>query len=45
MLKWLYRAWPFFGGLLSNMDVRLSKSDLAVPSRYADLVNDEVLRG
>ncbi|MGG6497737.1 UNVERIFIED_CONTAM: phosphoenolpyruvate carboxylase, partial [Bacteroidetes bacterium 56_B9] len=40
----LYREWPFFQTLLSNMDMVLSKSSIAIASRYADLVPDEKLR-
>jgi len=44
VLQRMYKAWPFFRGLLSNMDMVLSKSDLAIASRYAKLVEDETLR-
>lgn len=40
----LYREWPFFRMLLSNMDMVLAKSSIAVASRYAELVPDETLR-
>ena len=30
--------WPFFRTLLSNMDMVLAKSDIAIASRYAELV-------
>src|SRR3954465_2214439 len=43
-LQELYREWPFFRMLLSNMDMVLAKSSIAIASRYADLVPDEVLR-
>ena len=43
-LRAMYRDWPFFRTLLSNMDMVLSKSSLAVASRYAELVEDEELR-
>ena len=36
--------WPFFNALLSNMDMVIAKSDLALASRYADLVDDKRLR-
>jgi phosphoenolpyruvate carboxylase len=36
----MYRQWPFFRTLLSNMDMVLAKSDLALASRYAELVTD-----
>ena len=43
-LREMYRHWPFFRTLLSNMDMVLAKSDLAIASRYADLVTDPELR-
>src|SRR5215475_5905251 len=43
-LKELYREWPFFRMLLSNMDMVLAKSSIAIASRYADLVPDAELR-
>src|SRR5215217_1034215 len=42
-LKELYREWPFCT-LLSNMDMVLAKSSIAIASRYAELVPDVVLR-
>jgi phosphoenolpyruvate carboxylase len=43
-LQAMYRDWPFFRTLLSNMDMVLSKSSIAIASRYAQLVPDEALR-
>ncbi len=43
-LSELYREWPFFRMLLSNMDMVLAKSSIAIASRYAALVADENLR-
>ncbi len=43
-LQRMNRAWPFFRSLLSNMDMVLAKSDLAIASRYAELVEDADLR-
>jgi len=43
-LKELYREWPFFRTLLSNMDMVLAKSSIAIASRYAELVPDTSLR-
>jgi len=40
----MYRQWPFFRTLLSNMDMVLAKSDMALASRYAELVSDTRLR-
>ncbi|MBC7602136.1 MAG: phosphoenolpyruvate carboxylase [Ramlibacter sp.] len=44
LLQKMYRNWPFFRALLSNMDMVLAKSDLALGSRYAALVTDARLR-
>jgi phosphoenolpyruvate carboxylase len=44
LLRRMYVQWPFFRTLLSNMDMVLAKSDLALASRYAELVNDRKLR-
>ena len=44
LLKKMYRQWPFFSTLLSNMDMVMAKSDLALASRYAELVIDAALR-
>ncbi|WP_338763203.1 phosphoenolpyruvate carboxylase [Massilia sp. METH4] len=43
-LQAMARDWPFFATLLSNMDMVLAKTDLAIASRYAALVPDEALR-
>ncbi|MEM7696184.1 MAG: phosphoenolpyruvate carboxylase [Pseudomonadota bacterium] len=43
-LRAMAREWPFFRTLLSNLDMVLSKADLAIASRYAELVEDEALR-
>ena len=43
-LRAMYRQWPFFATLLSNMDMVLAKSDIAIASRYAELVADAALR-
>ena len=44
LLQRMYRQWPFFRTLLSNMDMVLAKSDLALASRYAELVDNARLR-
>ncbi|MDI1347725.1 phosphoenolpyruvate carboxylase [Aquabacterium sp.] len=44
LLQKMHRQWPFFRTLLSNMDMVLAKSDLALGSRYASLVDDGRLR-
>jgi phosphoenolpyruvate carboxylase len=43
-LRRMVNAWPFFKSLLSNMDMVLAKTDLAIASRYAELVTDAGLR-
>ena len=43
-LRAMHRQWPFFATLLSNMDMVLAKTDLAIASRYAELVPDVALR-
>jgi phosphoenolpyruvate carboxylase len=44
VLQAMYRDWAFFQMLLSNMDMVLAKSDIAIASRYAELVLDIELR-
>ncbi|MBL8427371.1 MAG: phosphoenolpyruvate carboxylase, partial [Dechloromonas sp.] len=43
-LRRMLKSWPFFRTLLSNMDMVLAKTDLAIASRYAELVADAELR-
>ncbi|HYM48502.1 MAG TPA: phosphoenolpyruvate carboxylase, partial [Burkholderiaceae bacterium] len=43
-LQKMFDRWPFFQALLSNMDMLLAKTDLAVASRYADMVKNAKLR-
>ncbi|MCX7193640.1 MAG: phosphoenolpyruvate carboxylase [Proteobacteria bacterium] len=43
-LQAMYREWAFFRGLMSNMDMVLSKTDMGIASRYAGLVEDVELR-
>ncbi|MCJ0902381.1 phosphoenolpyruvate carboxylase [Rhodococcus sp. ARC_M6] len=40
----LYEQWPFFRTVLSNMAMVMSKSDLGLAARYAELVPDVELR-
>ncbi|MCM2340700.1 phosphoenolpyruvate carboxylase [Rhodoferax sp.] len=44
LLQQMQKQWPFFSSLLSNMDMVMAKSDLALASRYAELVDDKRLR-
>jgi phosphoenolpyruvate carboxylase len=44
LLQKMYKQWPFFKTLLSNMDMVMAKSDLALASRYAELVTNSKLR-
>jgi phosphoenolpyruvate carboxylase len=43
-LRAMVEHWPFFATLLSNMDMVLAKTDLAIASRYSLLVQDAELR-
>ena len=43
-LQKMYADWPFFRTQLSNMDMVLAKSSIAIASRYAALVEDQDLR-
>ena len=40
----LYRKWPFFRTVLSNLAQVMAKSDLGIAARYAELVPDADLR-
>ncbi|MFO6420180.1 phosphoenolpyruvate carboxylase [Hylemonella sp. W303a] len=44
LLRKMAREWPFLRTLLSNMDMALAKSDLALGSRYAGLVDAPLRR-
>ena len=44
LLQTMQKQWPFFQTLLSNMDMVMAKSDLALAARYAELVPDARLR-
>ncbi len=44
LLQQMYKQWPFFSTLVSNIDMVMAKSDLALAWRYAELVPDARLR-
>ncbi|MEO8935341.1 MAG: phosphoenolpyruvate carboxylase [Burkholderiaceae bacterium] len=43
LLRRMVKSWPFFATLLSNMDMVMAKSDLAIAARYVALVPDAKL--
>ncbi|ANW64600.1 phosphoenolpyruvate carboxylase [Mycobacterium sp. djl-10] len=44
VLQDLYRRWPFFRTVLSNMAQVLAKADMGLAARYSELVDDVELR-
>ena len=44
LLRRMFGEWPFFQTLLSNMDMVLAKTDIAIATRYSELVGDAALR-
>jgi phosphoenolpyruvate carboxylase len=44
LLRAMAEGWPFFQAALSNLEMVLAKSDMAVAAGYAELVTDETLR-
>jgi phosphoenolpyruvate carboxylase len=44
LLREMHEQWPFFASVLSNMAMVLAKTDLAIASRYAELVPDADVR-
>ncbi len=43
-LQDMYKNWAFFRGLMSNMDMVLSKTDMGIAASYSELVKDIPLR-
>ena len=43
LLRRMHRQWPFFRTLLSNLDMVIAKTDLAIAQRYVELVDDRRL--
>jgi phosphoenolpyruvate carboxylase len=43
LLRRMARDWPFFATLISNLDMVMAKSDMAIAARYAGLVEDRKL--
>ncbi|MGZ5206595.1 MAG: phosphoenolpyruvate carboxylase, partial [Caldimonas sp.] len=43
LLKRMAREWPFFATLVSNLDMVIAKSDMAIAARYVELVEDKKL--
>jgi len=41
LLQRMFREWPFFSALLSNLDMVLAKTDMRVAARYVELVDDK----
>ncbi len=44
VLREMYRGWPFFRATLDNAALALAKTDMSIAQRYAELVEDPVLR-
>ncbi len=42
-LRQMHAVWPFFQSVLSNLDMVISKTDLAIAERYTQLVEDREL--
>ena len=43
-LRYMYKNWPFFQSLLSNVDMVLSKANMDIAFKYAQLCEEEEVR-
>ena len=43
LLRRMFKQWPFFSTLISNLDMVLAKTDLGIAARYVELVEDKRL--
>lgn len=43
-LRYMYKTWPFFQSLLSNVDMVLSKANMDIAFEYAQLCEEEEVR-
>lgn len=43
-LRYMYKTWPFFQSLLSNVDMVLSKANMDIAFEYAKLCEEEEVR-
>ncbi|CAN5589335.1 hypothetical protein BH09PSE5_BH09PSE5_47090 [soil metagenome] len=41
LLRRMFKQWPFFRTLMSNLDMVIAKSDLGIAARYVELVEDK----
>lgn len=44
LLKEMYRDWPFFQALLSNVQMALTKADMEIAAEYAELAESDVAK-
>ena len=42
-LRQMYEQWPFFQSVISNLDMVIAKTDMAIAQRYTELVEDSAL--